>query len=46
LNVVDSEGDQDNGFDSLKDYASDNSNDTWWFIPRCLKRVYEHVAYD
>jgi hypothetical protein len=28
LNVDDSEGDQDNGFDSLKDYASDNSNDT------------------
>ncbi len=46
LNVDDSEGDQDNGFDSLKDYASDNSNDTWWFIPRCLKHVYEHVAYD
>jgi hypothetical protein len=46
LNVDDSEGDQDNGFDSLEDYASDNSNDAWWFIPKCLKRVYEHVACD
>jgi hypothetical protein len=27
LNVDDSEGDQDNGFDTLKDYASNNSND-------------------
>jgi len=27
LNVVDSEGDQDIGFDSLEDYASNNSND-------------------
>ncbi len=27
LNADDSEGDQDNGFDSLEDYASGNSND-------------------
>jgi hypothetical protein len=27
LNADDSEGNQDNGFDSLEDYASDNSND-------------------
>jgi hypothetical protein len=27
LNVDDNEADQDNGFDSLEDYASDNSND-------------------
>jgi hypothetical protein len=46
LNDDDSEGDQDNGYDSLENYASNNSNDAWWFIPRCLKHVYEHVAYD
>jgi hypothetical protein len=27
LNADDNEGDQDNGFDSLEDYASENSND-------------------
>jgi hypothetical protein len=45
LNVDDNEGDQNNGSNSLEDYASDNSNDAWWFISRCLKCVYEHVAY-
>jgi hypothetical protein len=46
LNVDDNEGVQDNGYNSLEDYALNNSKVAWWFIPRCLKLVYEHVAYD